>query len=455
MPLIETVTQPDMHTPQEVAEVANILRWSVRSTGKVRTGIGAARQDVNVSINGGTRVEIKGVHRIPLIPLLIYNEAFRQHSLLQIRSELNKRGITEKTFQANSAEVSHLLGNTHWEPFCQALSREEEIYCVNLKGFAGILSHTTQTGTIFSKEISDRVRVVACLTTLPNILTSEDKEKTIDNFAWNKIQEAVKGSSQDSFVLVWGNKWDVKTAVQEVIIRAREAAVGIPNETRQALVDGTNGFERILPGPNRMYPDTDLPPLEISGKLIQKLQKNVPERLWDRIDKYRGLRIPVHLHTPIASSNKAALFETITNTNHVPPARIACFLFEKTKAWRRKGLQPDRLSDDDWKLFFHYAEKQLVLLEVGEKIFTRFLRNKIRNLEKSLEEYVPPMITKKNLHEIINRVVNKNSHIYATVDKRHRFLMGKVMTECRGHIPAREVSRSLWDMLKGSGGKNE
>ena len=88
IPLIETVTEPDMRTPQEVAAVAQLLRGLVRSTGRVRTGIGAARQDVNVSVEGGRRVEIKGVSRIPLIPLLVHTEAYRQVALLEIKKNL-------------------------------------------------------------------------------------------------------------------------------------------------------------------------------------------------------------------------------------------------------------------------------------------------------------------------------------------------------------------------------
>ena len=91
MPLIETVTYPDMKTPDEAAEAANYIRFLNRSTGKVRTGIGAAREDVNVSIHGGTRVEIKGVSHISYIPELVHNEAFRQKSLLEIRNDLIKR----------------------------------------------------------------------------------------------------------------------------------------------------------------------------------------------------------------------------------------------------------------------------------------------------------------------------------------------------------------------------
>jgi glutamyl-tRNA(Gln) amidotransferase subunit E len=106
MPLIETVTGPDMRTPQEVADVANICRWIVRSTGMVRTGIGAAREDVNVSVTGGTRIEIKGVPRIPNIPLLTYNEAMRQWNLLRLKNELRKRGITSDTFQSKVESIT-------------------------------------------------------------------------------------------------------------------------------------------------------------------------------------------------------------------------------------------------------------------------------------------------------------------------------------------------------------
>ena len=99
MPLIETVTAPDMKTPHEVADVAQLLRRIVRSTGGVRTGLGAAREDVNVSVTGGTRVEIKGVPRIPRIPRLTYNEAMRQWNLLRLRDELARRGVTTPRFR--------------------------------------------------------------------------------------------------------------------------------------------------------------------------------------------------------------------------------------------------------------------------------------------------------------------------------------------------------------------
>ena len=107
MPLIETVTGPDMRTPFEVAEVAEICANIVRNTGKVRRGIGAAREDVNVSVEGGTRIEIKGVPKIGRIPHLTYNEAMRQWNLLRLREELHRRGITKETFEAKVDDITH------------------------------------------------------------------------------------------------------------------------------------------------------------------------------------------------------------------------------------------------------------------------------------------------------------------------------------------------------------
>ena len=50
----------------------------LRSTGKVKRGIGSIRQDVNVSIKGHPRVEIKGFQELRTMPQIIANEVERQ-----------------------------------------------------------------------------------------------------------------------------------------------------------------------------------------------------------------------------------------------------------------------------------------------------------------------------------------------------------------------------------------
>jgi glutamyl-tRNA(Gln) amidotransferase subunit E len=352
MPLIETVTGPDMLTPDEAADVAQICRRLVRSTGQVRTGIGAAREDVNVSVRGGTRVEIKGVPRIPRIPLLTYHEAMRQWNLLRLRDELHRRGIKPEAFKSESEDVTRLLLRTSYQPVRDALGSGLIANAVVLRGFRGLLNWQTQTHTYFSREISDRVRVVACLTTLPNIAHSDSPSESLSSPEWESVRKAVKATVDDTVVIVWGNREDAKTGAQEIAIRAREAAVGIPSETRQALPDGTNGFERILPGPDRMYPDTDLPPKTVTEERLERLRKALPAPVWTRESAYGDLHVPEDTIRPLAMSRLAGLFERLVKEWKIGPTLAAVALIQFPKRLRKKGLDTASLTEDKLKKIF-------------------------------------------------------------------------------------------------------
>jgi Glu-tRNA(Gln) amidotransferase subunit E-like FAD-binding protein len=82
IPLIEIGTSPDIKNPEHAKEVAEKLGMIIRSTGKSQRGIGVTRQDVNVSIAKGARVEIKGVQELDMIPTIIENEIKRQQGLI-------------------------------------------------------------------------------------------------------------------------------------------------------------------------------------------------------------------------------------------------------------------------------------------------------------------------------------------------------------------------------------
>ncbi|HHE36706.1 MAG TPA: Glu-tRNA(Gln) amidotransferase subunit GatE [Candidatus Woesearchaeota archaeon] len=83
IPLIEIATRPDIRTPQEAKDVAAKIGMILRSTGKCRRGIGSIRQDVNLSIRGGGRVEIKGFQELKSIPKIMEYEVKRQLKLIR------------------------------------------------------------------------------------------------------------------------------------------------------------------------------------------------------------------------------------------------------------------------------------------------------------------------------------------------------------------------------------
>ncbi|MFH1630599.1 MAG: Glu-tRNA(Gln) amidotransferase subunit GatE, partial [Candidatus Aenigmatarchaeota archaeon] len=91
IPLIEITTSNNISTPEQAHEVAEKIGLLLRST-KVQRGIGTIRQDVNISIRGGERIEIKGFQELREMKKLIENEVNRQKALLYIKDELLKRG---------------------------------------------------------------------------------------------------------------------------------------------------------------------------------------------------------------------------------------------------------------------------------------------------------------------------------------------------------------------------
>jgi Glu-tRNA(Gln) amidotransferase subunit E-like FAD-binding protein len=89
IPLIEIVTAPEIKSPEQAKEVALHLGEILRSC-KVRRGIGTIRQDVNVSIRGGERVEIKGFQDPAMMIETINQEILRQKSLIYQRKKVEK-----------------------------------------------------------------------------------------------------------------------------------------------------------------------------------------------------------------------------------------------------------------------------------------------------------------------------------------------------------------------------
>ncbi|NQS99075.1 MAG: Glu-tRNA(Gln) amidotransferase subunit GatE [candidate division Zixibacteria bacterium] len=306
MPLIEVVTAPDMLDPMEAAQVGGVIGALLRLTGKVNRGYGAVRQDVNVSISGGKRVEIKGVPKLGFIPRLTGFEATRQKALLNLREELQRRGFkTEADIVFDSKDVSELIGEINHPPLREKFPQFPAVKAMCLKGFRGILATQLNPGWNFSSEVSGRLRVIACLDQQPNLAHTDPGDKySLSSSDAKKVCDWFECGSDDAVVLVWGPAEDVETAISEIIIRLKEILQGVINETRQRLPNGLTDFERILPGPNRMYPDTDSPPTPITDEMIARISANLPETPpWVKMERFRKLGLMEDISLALIHSN--------------------------------------------------------------------------------------------------------------------------------------------------------
>ncbi|MCD6332962.1 MAG: Glu-tRNA(Gln) amidotransferase subunit GatE [Bacteroidales bacterium] len=450
MPLTETVTYPDMETPYELREAAEYIRFLNRSTGRVRTGIGSAREDVNVSCKGGSRVEIKGVSHNKWIPRLSHNEAFRQYALLNIRKLLLERFPDDTGWEISSFEIYPEKIGSSFEPFIRKHKTNYQIWGVNLPGFKGLLSHFTQPGKCFFDEIENRLKVIACLNR-PNAISSEPltpDEETQPLF--KHVRKHLKTGEEDAQIIFWGPASDIPTALETIQERCLLAFKGVPNETRKPLANGTTEFERVLPGADRMYPDTDSAPIPLSEEYIDELKKRIPVSVTDRIRQFRKWGIPEDTFTYLLKNNLAPLIEQIADDPGLDPKWIATFLGHTLKHLEgQKSFHPDFNYNQLPRLFQFLVKQGLdkalaypmisVMIEYPNMDFTSILTS-IKFKKRTVNELLAP----------VSFLIEKFREIHHTTDPGAltNWLMGQLRAQATGNIPLDEFNGMIREQVQ-------
>jgi glutamyl-tRNA(Gln) amidotransferase subunit E len=435
-----------------------------RSTGHVRVGLGASRQDVNVSVRGGRRVEIKGVPKAGWAPALVHGEAVRQVNLLALRDELHRRGFQQPDDLAiEHREVTDLLsgssievlGRTPWEQHVDGDGRRWELergaggFCiraVRLKGLAGTLGWPTQPDRTFADELRGRVRVIAALDQAPILLHSEEwPDRAEPDLA--SLCKSLGCADEDGLVVIWGAEEDTQTAAEEIRLRYADAIDGVPLETRQPFEDGSTDFERILPGPDRMYPDTDSPPQRVTRERVEKLRAPLPEPPWSREERYSRVGVPRPVIHYLIRRGGARLVDLVVDECGAD-LRRACFFFgERVKGLRRAGVAVDEVQDAGWCDLFDLFGRHPVTWHAWRDLVDWLAANPAAELQTEAELAgfgQPPEDWRDTVADLAGDgpFVDDDK-----IPSQQRYLMGLVMDELRGRVPASDVESLILDLV--------
>ncbi|HPW45733.1 MAG TPA: Glu-tRNA(Gln) amidotransferase subunit GatE [bacterium] len=391
MPLIEVVTEPCFETPEEAGRAVKHIGRLLRATGKVRRGIGSVRQDVNVSIKGGSRVEIKGVPRYQLIPALTATEAMRQKALLEIRDELRRRKITAENLETWESDLTEDLKSTCSPHLKQAIESGHRIRGIRLNRLAGILNHPTQPGRMFSSELSGRVRVIACLDGIPNIYHTDNyPEYQRSHIDRRVIRLALNLKEEDVGIIAWGPEADTITATTEIKNRILDAIEGVPHETRQHMREGLTDFERILPGADRMYPDTDHPPIRITPEHVAKIKEDLPEATYEVETRLASYGIPTDSIEFLALSDKVALIDHLhkAGKNMKLVGRI---LGQAARSLQRQGIDLSAMKNTRWTELIEQCHSK----KIQAKHFENLIINAAAYPERTIAELADDLVAVK------------------------------------------------------------
>jgi glutamyl-tRNA(Gln) amidotransferase subunit E len=448
MPLIEIVTGPDMLDPQEAYEVGVQLGRLLRTTGKVRRGIGSVRQDVNVSVKGGTRIEIKGVPQLPLIPNLVFFEAFRQYSLLNLRDRIAERGIDKDNLQTARFDLSNRLENP---ALADLPDGENKVIALMIKDFNELFTHRLGSNRTFADDVRGRIRVIACLEHYPYMLHTDDKSENAFSGTDRDVLTSITGMTEnDLVVVVWGTSGDVETALNEIVIRCREATEIIPNETRQRQSSGETDFERILPGADRMYPDTDSPPLPILRERVASIRAQAPVLPWIKEAEYKELGTPAHLAWMLAISSRRNLFDKLISSKKVEPVLTAVVLIEQLKNFSRLGGNLTIISDECLEELFAAYRKGVFAKEGFRMLLEECALTGNTNWLELTEKLNIRKVSKDEVDAIISESISTaKNELSEKTELLSKVAIGFVMDELRGSVSGKELVKYVRNELDG------
>lgn len=435
IPLAEITTSPDMHHPLQVKAVAYQLGQILRST-KVKRGLGTIRQDLNISIKEGARIEVKGVQDLDLMPTIVENEVERQLNLIEIAKELDQR---DAEVNEEIHDVTFLLENSESKVVQSTLAEDDSaVLAIVLAGFNGLIGKEVQPGRRLGTEFSEHgkkmgVKGLFHTDELPAYGITQDE---VDS-----IKEELKLEENDAFILVSGNKTKANNALKEVIKRAKQSLKGVPEETRRAMDNGNTEYLRPLPTASRMYVETDIPTEIIDKERVEKIASNLPELPVVKKERIKeSYALSEDLAEQLVQENNADLFEEVKKElPNMDSVKIASDIAYTIKDLRRDGLDISRLTKDVLVEIFSLvdnnviaaAETEVVLKDAcnGIKAEDSVKKNNLEKLSDEVIEEGIKEIIKENESMILERKMGAMGP-----------LMGKAMAKFKGKADGKTVS---------------
>jgi glutamyl-tRNA(Gln) amidotransferase subunit E len=424
IPLVEIGTGPEIKDPDQCREVAEALGLLLRSTGNAKRGLGTIRQDVNVSIIGGTRVEIKGAQDLKMLPTLVAYEALRQKTLLEMRDELAKRGVKELSPKVE--DVTHILAKCDGEVIKNALKNKGVVLGIRLHGFHGLTGKEVQPGRRLGTEFSDRAKSTAGV---GGLFHSDELPKYgITQGEVDALRRALGCLANDAFVLVADAPDKAQRAMTAIIERARETLKGIPKEVRKANDDGTTTFLRPMPGAARLYPETDVKPVPLL-KLLEST--TLPELIESKAERYEEWGLAHDLAELAAKSEKSIVFERfVKHYPGVKPAYIAEVFFTSARNLKRQFNIDSTAMDHDYDALFAALNDNTLSKESVLEIL-----KENRPVTGVLKKYT--LLSDAELTRELTSIITENKGM------AYNALIGKAMARLRGKASGQKIAELL------------
>jgi len=448
VPLVEIATDPFEVELTEIKKIALSLGRILRSTKKVKRGLGSIRQDVNVSIKDGNGVviEVKGVQQLDQLEKVVEYEAKRQHGLLQISKKIQEKNweFTDE----DKKDITELFSKCKSKIIQNAIKKNQRIIAVSFKKMAGIFGFLPYEGIRLGKEVAELVRFFG----IGGVFHSDELPNYgIEESDLEELRKFIKIKENDAFLILASPEEKIHTIVNQIILRIEHIRDhGIPIDTRLATQTGETKFLRPRPGSARMYPETDIPPIIITKEELSEAEKNIPKS-WDNSIKEIETKYKINpqLAEQIFDSRYIGLFENIIKKINTNPTFVASILCSSITNLERSGLDSNLLKNEEISKLFQLLEKGEISKESIEIILENIMSGKSKTVKEAIENTSIESINGIDLEKIIEEIVEKNESIIKNQKERAIGpLMGIVMKELRGKASGEMINSLLLKNIK-------
>ena len=438
IPLVEIGTRPDISTPEQAREAAERIGMLLRSTGAVKRGLGTIRQDVNVSIAEGARVEIKGVQALDQIDEIVRLEVRRQVELLDVAAELDDRDAAV----GDPRDVTDVFADTDSGVLRSALDDGGAVRAVPLHGFDGLVGHELQPDRRFGTELSDHAKRHGAGGIFH---TDELPAYGVTEAEVAALREAVDAGPDDAVAIVADDPETAELAIEAVADRARTGIEGVPEETRDATEEGTTRYLRPLPGAARMYPETDVPPVELDPSDVER-----PELLTEKVERYRReYDLDAGLAEQVAYGRRMPLFERAVEAG--VDATFAAGVLEGTLTeLRRDDVAVDRLTDAHLLGTLRLVADGDLAKEGVDEVLGTLAADPDLDPEAAVEAAGLAGVSEDEVRAAVADVVERNAD---QVEQEGMGAFSALMGECMGALRGKADGEVVSDVLREEIGK--
>lgn len=427
IPLIEIATDPDITDPAQAKDVAAKLGMILRSIDGVKRGLGTIRQDLNVSIPGGTRVEIKGAQDLKMIPTCVENEMKRQAHLIALGDKLRAR--TTLPPKVELVDVTSHIDTNAAPGFLKSALEKNNIFGMRLPGFAGLI----KLEKIKNQRIGYEFAAFAKQLGFGGIMHS-DEDMTKYGADAQAVTSALGCAEFDGFVLCVGDSGRISTLFEMIARRIEcllESGKEVVGEVRKAEKDGTSTYLRPMPGAARMYPETDLALITPDLSVIQSV-----ELLEEKEVRLEEKGLSSDIAKVLAKSGLTDGFlEFLGKFKNVKPAFLAETMVGTPAAIRRKEQIDVNPSLEDFAHIFSVLDADEISKDAVYPILCEL--GKTGKLDFSKYQ----LLSNEEIEKEVKAIVEANA------GKPEKVLIGMSMSKLKGRADPQKVIAAVKKLI--------